>query len=398
MKSKIIIVTIIILAAIAFRFFYSAIFQKKGHVSKAPEVVVEKITEGEVVPSFEAPARIVSKYQVSILARISGYLQKSYFKEGDYVKAGETLFLIEPAEYQNASSVAGANVQNIQAQLDYANKQLARADELVKKDYIAKSRYDEILANRNALQAQLKAAKSSYSDSNRNLGYTTIKAPVDGRIGIIDVTVGNYVTPSSGSLTTINSTNPIYVTFPLPSGDYISLTKSDNSGVQKRKVELYFQNGEKYEYDGVQDFLDNKVDNSTGTVTMRATFQNPKNRLLHGEFVTIKLFANNSVKVPVVPVTAVQENQEGKYVYKIDKQGLPQLTYIKVQGQSGKNWIIKDGLKTGDTIITDGILKVIPGTPVKIVTKEEMAKLNKSIVQENSGKKKHINITKVFGK
>lgn len=387
MKSKIIIITLIIFAAIGLRFVYSAMFSNKGRVRQAPEVVVDKITEGEVLPSFEAPARIVSKYQVSVLARISGYLQKSYFKEGDYVKAGQTLFLIEPAEYQNASSVAGANVQNIKAQLEYADKQLARAQELVAKDYIAKSRYDEILANRNALRAQLKAAQSTYSDSNRNLGYTTVKAPVDGRIGIIDVTVGNYVSPTSGSLTTINSTNPIYVTFPMQSNDYIALTKSDTDASQKRKVELYFQNGEKYELDGVQDFLDNKVDDSTGTVTMRATFQNPKNRLLHGEFVNVKLYANNPVKVPVVPVVAVQENQEGKYVYKIDDKGLPQLTYIKVQGQSGKNWIVKDGLKPGDTIITEGILKVIPGTPVKIVSKEEMAKLNKSIIQ-NTDKRK----------
>lgn len=387
MKSKIIIITLIIFAAIGLRFVYSAMFSNKGRVRQAPEVVVDKITEGEVLPSFEAPARIVSKYQVSVLARISGYLQKSYFKEGDYVKAGQTLFLIEPAEYQNASSVAGANVQNIKAQLEYADKQLARAQELVAKDYIAKSRYDEILANRNALSAQLKAAQSTYSDSNRNLGYTTVKAPVDGRIGIIDVTVGNYVSPTSGSLTTINSTNPIYVTFPMQSNDYIALTKSDTDASQKRKVELYFQNGEKYELDGVQDFLDNKVDDSTGTVTMRATFQNPKNRLLHGEFVNVKLYANNPVKVPVVPVVAVQENQEGKYVYKIDDKGLPQLAYIKVQGQSGKNWIVKDGLKPGDTIITEGILKVIPGTHVKIVSKEEMAKLNKSIIQ-NTDKRK----------
>ena len=387
MKSKIIIITLIIFAAIGLRFVYSAMFSNKGRVRQAPEVVVDKITEGEVLPSFEVPARIVSKYQVSVLARISGYLQKSYFKEGDYVKAGQTLFLIEPAEYQNASSVAGANVQNIKAQLEYADKQLARAQELVAKDYIAKYRYDEILANRNALRAQLKAAQSTYSDSNRNLGYTTVKAPVDGRIGIIDVTVGNYVSPTSGSLTTINSTNPIYVTFPMQSNDYIALTKSDTDASQKRKVELYFQNGEKYELDGVQDFLDNKVDDSTGTVTMRATFQNPKNRLLHGEFVNVKLYANNPVKVPVVPVVAVQENQEGKYVYKIDDKGLPQLTYIKVQGQSGKNWIVKDGLKPGDTIITEGILKVIPGTPVKIVSKEEMAKLNKSIIQ-NTDKRK----------
>lgn len=380
MKKKITLIIIIVLLAIGIRFLVSsagAIIKKKysGKIIP-PKVSVETVNEDDVIQTFEAPGRVVSKYQVSIMARISGYLQKSFFKEGDYVKAGETLFLIEPLEFQNASNVAGANIQNIKAQLEYANKQLARAEELVKQDYIAKSRYDELLSNRDALKAQLKAAESNYNDTNRNLSYTTVKAPVDGRIGIIDVTVGNYVTPSSGSLTTINSTNPIYVTFPLSAEDYSTLSSIDNNANEKRKVELYFQNGTKYEPDGVQDFLDNKVDQSTGTVTMRATFQNPGNKLLHGEFVNVKLFANNKVRVPLVPIVAVQENQEGKYVYVIDEKGLPKLTYIKVQGQSGDNWIVREGLKKGDKVIVEGILKVIPGSPVNIVSKEEMDKIN----------------------
>ncbi|MEE0495541.1 MAG: efflux RND transporter periplasmic adaptor subunit [Cyanobacteriota bacterium] len=376
MKKKILLIIIIALIAIGFRFVTSSIggmMKQKARLNVAPpNVVVQQIEENNVIRTFDAPGRVVSKYQVSIMARISGYLQKSFFKEGDYVKAGETLFLIEPAEYQNASNVAGANIQNIKAQLAYANKQLARAEELVRQDYIAKAKYDEILANRDALKAQLSAAQSNYKDTNRNLSYTRVKAPVDGRIGIIDVTVGNYVTPSSGSLTTINSTNPIYVTFPLSSEDYAAISSIDKKADARRKVELFFQNGDKYELNGVQDFLDNKVDQTTGTVTLRATFQNPNNKLLHGEFVNVRLFANNPVKVPVVPIVAVQENQEGKYVYTIDNKGLPKLTYIKTQGQSGDNWIVKDGLKHGDKVIVEGILKVTPGSPVKIVSKEQM--------------------------
>lgn len=388
MKKKILLILIIVIAAIALRYLISTvggfIKYKARAVQTPPNVVVENIKQESVIQSFEAPGRVVSKYQVSIMARISGYLQKSFFKEGDYVKAGDTLFLIEPTEFQNASNVAGANIQNVKAQLEYANKQLARAEELVKQDYIAKSKYDEILANRNALQAQLEAAQSNYQDTNRSLSYTQVKAPVDGRIGFIDVTVGNYVSPSSGSLTTINSTNPIYVTFPLASEDYIAISSIDKNKNDKRKVELYFQNGKKYDLDGVQDFLDNKVDQATGTVTMRATFQNPDNRLLHGEFVTVKVYANNKVNVPVVPIVAVQENQEGKYVYKLDDKNIPQLTYIKVQGQSGENWIVKDGLKAGDKVIVDGILKVIPGAPVNIVKREEL-KVEKDKV--NTGKR-----------
>lgn len=379
MKKNIIIIITVAIMAIALRYTVSFIGgfmkQKSKAMQAPPSVVVQTVKENNVIRTYEAPGRVVSKYQVSIMARISGYLQRSYFKEGDYVKAGQTLFLIEPAEYQNASNVAGANIQNIKAQLAYANKQLARAAELVKQDYIAKAKYDEILANRDALKAQLTAAQSNYKDTNRNLSYTSVKAPVDGRIGIIDVTIGNYVTPSSGSLTTINSTNPIYVTFSLTSDDYASLSSVDKSASEKRRVKLYFQNGTKYNTEGIQDFLDNEVNQSTGTVTMRATFQNPDNKLLHGEFVNVKLYANNPSLVPTVPIIAVQENQEGKYVYKIDKDGLPQLTYIKVEGQSENHWIVKEGLKPGDKIIVDGIVKVTPGSPVKIVSKKEMTKI-----------------------
>ena len=119
-------------------------------------------------------------------------------------------------------------------------------------------------------------------------------------------------------------------------------------------------------YDGVQDFTDNKIDQSTGTVTLRATFKNPNNQLLHGEFVNIKLYANKPVKTPVVPLVAVQENQAGKFVYRVNDQNLPELVYIKVSGQHGDNWIVKEGLKTGDKIIIDGIQKVIPGQAVSI--------------------------------
>lgn len=373
MKKKILFIIIIVLVLISIRFavsMFSSYMKQKARSNYVPPLVsVEGVKQENVIQSFEAPGRVVSKYQVSIMARVSGYLQKSYFKEGDYVKAGETLFLIEPDEYKNATNSAGANIQNIKAQLDFANKQLARAEELVKQDYISKAKYDEILANRNSLKAQYSAAELNYKDNKRNLNYTTVKAPVDGRIGFIDVTVGNYVTPSSGSLTTINSTNPIYVTFPLSSEDYSAISSLDKNANTKRKVELYFSNGVKYNYLGVQDFFDNKVDQTTGTVTMRATFQNPTNKLLHGEFVTVKIFANSPISVPIVPITAVQENQEGKYVYKLDSKNLPQLTYIKVQGQTGSNWIVKDGLNKGDKIITEGLLKVTPGAEVKIMPK-----------------------------
>ena len=382
MKKTIIILIAIVIAAVVLRFSYSNILQFiSGQASKnkpAPQVLAEEVTEENIIRSYEEPGRVISKYRVDVLARISGYLQKSYFKEGDYVKQGQTLFLIEPTEFSNAAKVARANVANLNAQLIYAEKQLARADELVKKDYIARSQYDSMLSQRDSLKAQLASAQAAYSDAERSLGYTNVKSPVDGRVGVINVTIGNYVSPNTGALTTINSTNPIYVTFPLESTEFAAISASDKDNNKNRRVELILPDGQKYELEGVQDFQDNKVDQSTGTITMRATFQNPDNQLIHGEFVTIRLYANNPSLVPVVSQTAVQENQAGKYVYKLDENELPQLTYIKTSGQKGDKWIISEGLVKGDRVIVDGIQKVSPGKPVTLVSAEEMAKIKKA--------------------
>ena len=387
MKKNIIIINCIIIAAIVFRFIFSAagnyIQNQNRKKQPAPAVSLHEVGEESIIRSFEAPGRVVSKYRVDVLARISGYLLKSYFKEGDMVREGQILFQIEPEEYSNAVNSAAANVKNLKAQLDYAEKQLARASELVKKDYIAKAQYDQILSQRDSLRAQLASAQTQYNDANRNLGYTNVKSPVNGKVGIINVTVGNYVTPSSGALTTINSTDPIYVTFPLDSKDFQAIANSDKEQNTNRKVELILSNGKKYEFDGIQDFQDNKVDISTGTVTLRATFKNPNDELIHGEFATVKLFANKPSNVPVVPVTTVLENQAGKYVYKIDENNLPQLTYIKVGEQKGDNWIVTEGVQKGDKIVIEGIQKVIPGKPVTIVSSEEMKKIKTESVTEN---------------
>ena len=379
MKKNIIIFLSVIIAAILIRYGFSmfqTIMQGKAMKNRpAPSVTVQEIETKNVIRSFEAPGRVVSKYRVDVMARISGYLLKSYFKEGDYVRAGQVLFQIEPTEYSNASNVAAANVKNLRAQLVYAEKQLARAAELVKKDYIAKAQYDQLLSQRDALKAQLASAQASLNDANRNLGYTSVKSPVNGKVGIINVTVGNYVAPSSGALTTINSTNPIYVTFPIESADFQALANADKTNNKNRKVELIMNGGTKYAKLGVQDFQDNKVDQTTGTVTMRATFDNSNNELIHGEFVTVKLYSNNPVEVPVAPITAVLENQAGKYVYKLNEKNIPQLIYVKTGEQNGDNWIIKEGLQKGDRIVTEGLQKVTPGKPVTIVTAEEMKKI-----------------------
>ena len=340
MKKNIIIIVIVVLALIFGRMFISKFDKIKTAKMQAkmstPAVTVEDVRTRNVVRQFESPARVVAKYRVSVLARISGYLTKSYFKEGDYVKAGQVLFEIEPQEYQYSANKAKANLANAQSQYEYYEKQLARYEELVSQDFIARADYDNILSQRDAYRAQVESATSAYRDAERNLGYTQVKSPVDGRVGIISVTVGNYVTASSGPLTTINSFEPMYVTFPLDAKDYADLVRIDKSADVKRKVEFIFSTGRKYELDGVQDFYDNKIDETTGTITLRATFPNPDNQLIQGDYGRIIIYSNAKDDIPVVPQSATQENQEGRYIYILDEQGLhraPDTNQGKLQGR-----------------------------------------------------------------
>lgn len=382
MKKVIIITLSIAIVAVLARFltyqFQGFQAVKRMKMAGAPGVTIQAVEARDVTKKFEAPGRIQSVSRIDIVARVSGYLTKSYFKEGDVVKKGQILFEIEPQEYQLAANKAKANLDNAQAQLIYYEKQLTRAKELVKQDYIAKAKYDEVLAQRDSYKAQVSMYRSAYQDALRNLSYTRVKAPVDGQVGMIKVTVGNYVTAQSGALTTLNSVDPIYVTFPLDAKNYTELLRIDKTSAVNRNVDLYFSTGSKYEFSGIQNFHDNNVDPTTGSILMRATFPNPKGLLINGNYATVYIYSKEKENVPVVPQIAVLENPQYKYVYKIDEKGLPQIQKIETFGQDGKDWVVKSGLKAGDRVIVLGIQGVIPSRPVRELTQEEIKAIDAS--------------------
>ena len=382
MKKVIIITLSIAIVAVLARFltyqFQGFQAAKRMKMAGAPGVTIQAVEARDVTKKFEAPGRIQSVSRIDIVARVSGYLTKSYFKEGDVVKKGQILFEIEPQEYQLAANKAKANLDNAQAQLIYYEKQLTRAKELVKQDYIAKAKYDEVLAQRDSYKAQVSMYRSAYQDALRNLSYTRVKAAVDGQVGMIIVTGGNYVTAQSGALTTLNSVDPIYVTFPLDAKNYTELLRIDKTSAVNRNVDLYFSTGSKYEFSGIQNFHDNNVDPTTGSILMRATFPNPKGLLINGNYATVYIYSKEKENVPVVPQIAVLENPQYKYVYKIDEKGLPQIQKIETFGQDGKDWVVKSGLKAGDRVIVLGIQGVIPSRPVRELTQEEIKAIDAS--------------------
>lgn len=389
MKKKLIIALLVILGLIAGRYALSFVMQMSAAKSMKemamPPVTIGEIKNDSVQVVIPSPARVVSQYRVDVVARINGYLTKSYFKEGDFVKKGQVLFEIEPQQWLYEMEQAKANVDATRAKLIYADKQLQRTATLLQKDYVSKASYDEMLSNRDNLKSQLAMYQAKYKDAQRNYSYTHVKTPVSGRVGMIETTVGNYV--SGSKITTIYSDDPIYVTFPLSAKTFAYITKVDNGKMDApRKVELYLSNGDKYEYDGVQDYYGNSIDAASGSLTVRATFKNPDGKLINGDYGSILIHTVNKIDAPVVPQTAVMENPQGKYVYKLNDKNLPVINYIQTQGQDGTNYIVESGLNAGDKIITGGIQKVIPNKPVRIVDETELTQIESEEKEDKKDK------------
>ena len=335
---------------------------------KPTEVEIGYAVEGDYYPKTESVGRVEAKYSVDVVARINGWLQKRYFKEGAFVKKNQTLFLIQPNEYQIAVQQAEAAVRQSEAALINAEKELVRAKELVKNDFVSKSYYDNALATRDQNRATLDVNKANLAAAKLNLSYTKIISPVDGRVGKILITEGNLVNSQSGTLARIVSTSPIYVYFTIKSEDYIAYRRfrmenkdKKNSGMD---VQIRLSDGTLYKEQGKMEFMNNEVDQTAGTISLRATFMNKDNLLVPGDFVNVTATAKEPVKVILVPQIAVSDSTEGTYVWLVDENKQVHQQFIKIDKQEGDNWIVTEGLKPGDIVVESGFQKLREGSYV----------------------------------
>lgn len=345
-----------------------------------PKVVLGDIKEADVLRSVESPGRIEAIYSVDLVARINGYLQKKLYNDGDYVKKGQPLFIIEQTEYSIALSDAEASLKSARAQAKKADADYKRAKELVEKDYISKSTFDDRLAQRDIAHANVSSALANLNNARRNFSYTKVTSPIDGKVGEIKITQGNYVTAQSGALAKVVSIDPIYAVFAIDSKQILDMKSSDYDDKNPIKVELTLANGEIYPIKGVLDFVNNEVSHTTGTLTLRATFDNPNKTLIPGDFIRARVYSNKTVREVVVPQKAVLQDDSGKYVYTVDENQKATMKRIEVSGQNENNWIVTKGLQKGDIIVIEGALKVRDGAKVKILTQaeyeEDIAKQN----------------------
>ena len=334
-----------------------------NYIMNQPKTVqVSKPIMKDIQPTFDTTGRIEANLSVDIIARVSGWLQNKYFEEGDRVTKGQKLFLIEPDEYVLASQNARATVNENSAVYKNSQIDLQRAEQLLKDDLVSREYYDNALTQRNRNRAALDGAIAQMKQANLNLSYTNITSPMNGRIGKVNISVGNYVSPSSGAIAQIYSTNPMKVIFPLNSGDFIELKKyyitaseedkNDENGVS---VLLGLADGTQYEIEGKIEFVDNKIDESTGTVTLRAIFENPDELLVPGDYVKVTIRINKPYKVMMIPQSATKTDVGTGYYVWVVKDGKVVKKDIKVNRNIDNNWLVESGLDENDEVVVKGI-------------------------------------------
>ena len=334
-----------------------------NYIMNQPKVVqISKPIMKDIQPTFDTTGRIEANLSVDIMARVNGWLQKKYFEEGDRVTKGQKLFLIEPDEYILASKNARATVNENSAVYKNSQIDLQRAEQLLKDDLVSREYYDNALTQRNRNRAALDGAIAQMQQANLNLSYTNITSPMNGRIGKVNISVGNYVTPSSGVIAQIYSTNPMKVIFPLNSGDFIELKKyyiaaseEDRNDENALSVLLGLADGTQYEIEGKIEFVDNKIDESTGTVTLRAIFENPDELLVPGDYVKVTIRINKPYKVMMIPQSATKTDVGTGYYVWVVKDGKAVKKDIKVNQNIDNNWIVESGLDENDEVVVKGI-------------------------------------------
>jgi membrane fusion protein, multidrug efflux system len=333
----------------------------------APAVTVAQATLGSITPSASYVGRVQAVNTVNLVARVSGFLQQQHFKEGQRVKTGDLLFTIEQDTYQAAVDQSQANVDKAKATERNADLQLQRSQQLLRTNTVPQSTVDQDLANQQSARADVEAAQAALRQAQINLGYTEIRAPIDGRIGMALITLGNFVSPTSGTLATIVSQDPMYVLFPVSAQvvlDYKQRMAGNKGASGSVVVHIRLPNGRDYPHTGSVNFLDIQVNQGTDTVAVRAEFPNPEGWLIAGQIVDVTVEADEPKQALLIPQAALQLDQSGPYVLVVGSDNKVEQQRVKLGAVEGSDIVIEQGLKQGDRVIVQGIQKVRPGMVV----------------------------------
>ncbi|NIF44079.1 efflux RND transporter periplasmic adaptor subunit [Burkholderia sp. Tr-862] len=342
---------------------------------QTPEVGVVTVQPQSVPVFTELPGRTSAFLVAQVRARVDGIVLRREFTEGGDVKAGQRLYKIDPAPYIAQLNSAKATLAKAQANLVTQNALVARYKVLVAANAVSKQEYDNAVATQGQAAADVAAGKAAVDTAQINLGYTDVVSPITGRVGISQVTPGAYVQASQATLmSTVQQLDPVYVDLTQSSLEGLKLRQDVQSGRLKTsgpgaaKVSLILEDGKTYSDAGKLQFSDVTVDQTTGSVTIRAVFPNPGRVLLPGMFVRARIEEGVNENAYLVPQIGVTHDAKGQAVaLVVNASNKVEPRPLKTTGMQGQNWIVEGGLQAGDRVIVQGVEKVRPGATVKSV-------------------------------
>jgi membrane fusion protein, multidrug efflux system len=345
--------------------------------SGPPAVGVVEAIKRPITESSEFLGRIEAVNRVNVVARVTAFLERRLFEEGNEIKKGDKLYLLERGPFEADLASKQAIVAQLQATLENAKLTTDRARTLLGGPAGQQSTYDAALASQRSLEAQVQSAQAQVQSSQINLDYTDIRSPIDGKIGRTAVTEGNVVNPGSGVLTTIVSQDPMYVVFPVSVRAGLELRDryATRGGFNAVVIKLRLPDGRLYDQTGKLNFVDNTVAQSTDTFLVRGAIPNPPlhdpsttggpvRELTDGEFVTVMLEGVQPVEVLAIPRSAVLSDQQGDYVFTVGADNKAEQHRIQLGQSTPTIAAVINGLTLGDKVIVEGLQRVRPGQPV----------------------------------
>ena len=343
-----------------------------------PTVGVATVHSAPVTSTSQFFGRIQAIDSVALIARVTGYLDKRLFNGGEDVKQGQLLYLLEQGPFQAQVLAQQGNLAQAKANVRNASLSLKRQQALLHTPAGQQSNLDNAIATQGSSAGAVLTAEGNLQAAQINLGYTEIRSPIDGRISATSVNPGNVVGPTSGTLATVVSQDPMYVIFPVATREVVSLQKKFAAfgGLASAKIEMRLTDGTTYDKTGTLDYVAPTVSTNTDTITLRATVPNPERdggdkggvssrELVDGAFVTVLITDPHPVVSILIPRAAVLSDQQGDYVYVVDAHNQAQRADVKLGQTMKANQVVLSGLKDGQTIIVDGLQRVHTGAKVK---------------------------------
>tara|TARA_R110001592_G_scaffold357416_1_gene660482 strand:+ start:32706 stop:33845 length:1140 start_codon:yes stop_codon:yes gene_type:complete len=345
--------------------------------AEPPSVTVATPIAKNVTDWDEFTGRLAAVDTVEVRARVSGYVESVVFKEGAMVDEGELLYVIDSRPYQAALAEAKAQADRASVQLELASKDQSRVQRLFETHAISEEEFDTKTQEKRAAEATLQAARAAEQAAQLDVEFTRIKAPIPGRISRTHVTEGNLIsggTAGSMLLTTIVSLDPIHFYFTGTERDFLQYLRLDKAGVRsssrdaQNPVRLKLADEENFVHEGHMDFVDNQIDEATGTMLGRAVFPNPDNLLVPGMFAEIELLGDGPYKALLIPDEAIGADQMHQFVYVVDENNVAQRRVIEPDRLEDGLRVIRKGLTAGDRVVINGIQRVHAGAPVTLKT------------------------------